>query len=69
LPVSLKNRLLYIYCAMSRYVSGLPYVIIKYVLTWGRETAADHCTTLAFVHNDRYNPGKNSIRLLVSARI
>lgn len=41
LPVCLHNRLLCIYFVMTCYVSGLPYVRIKYMMTWGMATAVD----------------------------
>jgi len=55
---------------MPCYVSGLPYVSIKYMLTSGMATAMDQCTILIFVQGDRYKQTREtSIWLLVSTRI
>jgi len=44
---------------MPCYVSGLPYVSIKYMLTSGMANAVDQWTILIFVQGDRYKPGKH----------
>jgi len=70
LPVCLKNGLLCIYFVMPCYVSGLPYICIKHMMTSGMATAVDQFTTLIFVQGDRYKQTtETSIQLLVSTRI
>jgi len=55
---------------MPCYVSRLPYVNIKYMMTLGMANAVDCSSILIFVQGNRYKQiRETSIQLLVSTRI